>query len=95
MCDIVCFLFRSRPGLITAGSRQWGKLSTSSPIKKQPSDHEGHGVSVADEETIMSHIDEFCSRIRQIIDIVNTLSQFNKWVSCQSIHLFATFGLAG
>lgn len=49
------------------------------------SEHEGHGVSVADEETIMWHMDSFCSRIRQILDVVNTLAQFTKYVYCMEL----------
>ena len=41
---------------------------------------DGHGVSVADEDTIMSHMDLFCGRIRQIVDVINTMAQFCKYV---------------
>ena len=51
-----------------------------SPTKKGSvlGDSEGHGVSVADEETIMAHLDSFCARIRQILDVMSTFTQYNK-----------------
>ena len=42
------------------------------------SDGEGHGVSVADEETIMMMMDTFCNRIKKVLDVINTLTQFSK-----------------
>ena len=45
--------------------------------------NEGHGVSLADEETILGHMDAFCNRIRQIMDVINTLSQYHR-LYCQS-----------
>ena len=42
------------------------------------SEGEGHGVSVADEETIMALIDTFCNRIRKVMDVISTLTQFSK-----------------
>ncbi len=54
-----------------------GKVG-SKPGKRSLSDGEGHGVSVADEETIMSHMDAFCNRIRQVLDVINTMSQFTR-----------------
>ena len=42
---------------------------------------EEHGVSLADEETMLWHLDAFCARIRQILDVINTLTQFTKCVA--------------
>lgn len=36
------------------------------------------GVSLADEETIFTSMELFCTRIRNMIDIINTLAQFGK-----------------
>ena len=45
------------------------------------SDHgEERGVSLADEETMLWHLDAFCVRIRQILDVINTLTQFTKTI---------------
>lgn len=43
-------------------------------------DTQGHGVSIADDDAVMSHMDSFCTRIKQLIDVINTLSQYNKYV---------------
>ena len=69
--------FRSKSG--TSPSK--GGRVPPSPNRKGMSvsgDSEGHGVSVADEETIMGHMDTFCVRIRQVLDVVNTMAQFSK-----------------
>ena len=29
----------------------------------------------------MHHLDEFCSRIRQVIDVIHTMTHFSKWVT--------------
>ena len=34
-------------------------------------------MSVADEETILSHLEAFCNRLRQILDVIGTMAQFN------------------
>ena len=36
------------------------------------------GVSLAEEETIFTSMELFCSRVRSMIDIINTLGQFEK-----------------
>ena len=56
------------------------------------SDGEGHGVSVADEETIMSHMDAFCNRIRQVLDVINTMSQFTRYIIIHVIDIVACQG---
>lgn len=40
----------------------------------------GYGVFIADEDVIMLYMDSFCNRIRQLIDVINILVQFNKQV---------------
>lgn len=37
-----------------------------------------HGVSIADEESLFGHLENFCSRLRQLLDIINTLVQYGK-----------------
>ena len=76
-------MFRSKVSGAAAGplSSRGGQKSKSGRTAgsvMSSSDHESHGVSVADEETIMWHLDAFCARIRQIIDVINTLAQFSK-----------------
>ena len=63
--------FRSKQGSTVTKQSQ-------SPTKKSMSQGDGHGVSIADEQTIMAHMDSFCARLRQIMDGINTLSQFSK-----------------
>ena len=41
------------------------------------------GVSLADEETIFNAMELLCTRVRNMIDIINTLGQFTKL--CQAI----------
>ena len=36
------------------------------------------GVSLADEETIFTSMELFCTRVRNMLDIINTLAQFGK-----------------
>lgn len=49
----------------------------------------GHGVPMADEEAVMGHMDTFCSRIRQFIEVINTMSQYSRYVHviCAYINL--------
>ena len=57
------------------------RMTGSSPKKGISSllaDVQGHGVPLTDEDAIMSHMDSFCVRIRQLIDVINTLAQYNK-----------------
>ena len=36
------------------------------------------GVSLADEETVFTSMDLFCTRVRNMLDIINTLAQIAK-----------------
>ena len=88
------FLYcRAKLGVVgqSSGSKQTTRVSlTTSPSKKTGSSvgaDEGHGVSVADEETIMSHMDSFCARIKQILDVIHTLTQFNRYTSTDIVIL--------
>ena len=36
------------------------------------------GVSLADEETVFTSMELFCTRVRNMLDIINTLAQFGK-----------------
>jgi len=57
------------------------RMTGSSPKKGVSTllaDVQGHGVPLSDEDAIMSHFDSFCNRIRQLIDVINTLSQYTK-----------------
>ena len=74
---LLVFLIRSKQGLHSGTSR----LTGSSPKKGVSSllaDIQGHGVPLTDEDAIMSHMDAFCNRIRQLIDVINTLAQYRK-----------------
>lgn len=53
-------------------------------------DNVGHGVSIADEEAILHHMDTFCERIRQLMDVINTLALYTKYVynHCVIIEVF-------
>ena len=69
---------RGRHSLILPASSGRRASNTVSKKAMSLSDGEGHGVPLADEDTIMAHLDEFCVRVRQILDVINTLTQFNK-----------------
>lgn len=69
------FLIRSKP---SNASRSGPSVSPKKGISSLMTNEAGHGVSIADEDAIMSHMDSFCNRIRQLIDVINTLAQFNK-----------------
>ncbi|XP_041355189.1 dynein gamma chain, flagellar outer arm-like isoform X3 [Gigantopelta aegis] len=59
-----------------------GAQSTS-PSRRATStvgDGYGHGVSLADEDAILHHMDLFCNRIRHLLDVINTISQYTKMV---------------
>ncbi|XP_052708586.1 uncharacterized protein LOC128183562 isoform X10 [Crassostrea angulata] len=69
------FTTRSKP---SNASRSGPSVSPKKGISSLMTNEAGHGVSIADEDAIMSHMDSFCNRIRQLIDVINTLAQFNK-----------------
>ena len=66
---------RSKP---SNASRSGPSVSPKKGVSSLMTNEAGHGVSIADEDAIMSHMDSFCNRIRQLIDVINTLAQFNK-----------------
>ncbi|CAL1527205.1 unnamed protein product [Lymnaea stagnalis] len=35
-------------------------------------------VLVTDEDAIMAHLDKFCGRLRQVVEVIQTMSQFNR-----------------
>ncbi|XP_064629693.1 uncharacterized protein LOC135488785 isoform X2 [Lineus longissimus] len=62
-------------------NRSFGKGTNSvSPSKKGSSD-DGHGVSISDEDIMFGHLDSLCCRVREVVDIINTLTQFKKIVA--------------
>ena len=65
--------------LMNISRRQGGPGSRNqlSPSKRG-NDGSGHGVPIADEDAIMAHFDTFCSRIKQVLEVINTMAQFNK-----------------
>jgi hypothetical protein len=70
--------FRSKPG--TSDKSRGSSLLVSPKKGTSALDTQGHGVSIADDDAVMSHMDSFCTRIKQLIDVINTLSQYNKYV---------------
>lgn len=40
--------------------------------------HGSSGIAFTDEESIITHLDNFCNHVRSMIDIIHTLSQFCK-----------------
>ena len=40
--------------------------------------HGSSGIAFTDEESIITHLDNFCNHIRSMIDIIHTLSQLSK-----------------
>ncbi|OWF37572.1 Dynein heavy chain 5, axonemal [Mizuhopecten yessoensis] len=64
----------------TSGASRGTSVSPKKGQSIMIADTQGHGVSIADEEAIMSHMDSFCNRIRQLMDVINTLAQYNKMV---------------
>ncbi|WAR07684.1 DYHG-like protein [Mya arenaria] len=73
------FTTRSNRGVMSGTSRLTGS-SPKKGVSTLLSDVQGHGVPLTDEEAIMSHFDLFCNRIRQLIDVINTLAQYTKLV---------------
>ncbi|XP_060567478.1 dynein axonemal heavy chain 5-like [Ruditapes philippinarum] len=69
----------SNRGLLSGTSRVTGS-SPKKGVSSLLADVQGHGVPMTDEEAIMSHFDLFCNRIRQLIDVINTLAQYTKMV---------------
>ncbi|XP_052807484.1 dynein axonemal heavy chain 5-like isoform X7 [Mya arenaria] len=69
----------SNRGVMSGTSRLTGS-SPKKGVSTLLSDVQGHGVPLTDEEAIMSHFDLFCNRIRQLIDVINTLAQYTKLV---------------
>ncbi|XP_070568705.1 dynein axonemal heavy chain 5-like isoform X4 [Ptychodera flava] len=65
------------PSKSKSGSRYTPGLGKSSKTPSVTGD-DGHGVSFTDEETIFGHLDLFCSRVRQVLDVVNALTQYTK-----------------
>ncbi|XP_069110280.1 uncharacterized protein, partial [Argopecten irradians] len=70
----------SKPKPGTSGASRGTSMSPKKGQSIMIADTQGHGVSIADEEAIMSHMDSFCNRIRQLMDVINTLAQYNKMV---------------
>ena len=90
---VYAYLYRNK---LAPGVKGPPRASISSHTKKSSSlmgDHEGHGVPLGDEETIMAHMDAFCNRIRQILDVINTLSQFVKCVCVTTQFGFLSTGI--
>lgn len=62
-----------------SGSRMAGGYS---PSKKSSSlAGDSHGVGMSDDDAIIGHLEAFCARLKQIIDVVNTMSQYDKSVT--------------
>jgi len=64
-----------------AGSPLRLSFSQSTRIKgdhESMASHGSSGIAFTDEESIMSHLDNFCNHVRSMIDIIHTLSQFSK-----------------
>lgn len=49
-----------------------------SPSKKSSIASDNHGVSMNDDDAIVGHLEAFCARLRQIIDVISTMSQYQK-----------------
>ena len=62
----------------TKGTAPRAKLSVgASPSKKMMTEFV-LGVAITDEETITEHLDRFCRRIRQVMDVINTMAQYKR-----------------
>ncbi|XP_067674368.1 uncharacterized protein [Haliotis asinina] len=84
--QVTSLVARTKPSA-TSGLSRLGGGPSYSPSKRTVSllsDHLSHGVPLADEDAIMCHMDNFCSRIRQFVDVVNTMSQFTKMMKTVS-----------
>ena len=58
------------------GSRLTGGYS---PSKKSSSlTGDSHGVTMSDDDAIIGHFESFCVRLRQIMDVMNTMAQYEK-----------------
>ncbi|XP_076466964.1 uncharacterized protein LOC143298129 [Babylonia areolata] len=62
-------------GRSTTGASSTSRV-TGSPTKRPEAG--GHGVPITDEDAIMAHMDVFCGRIRQLLEVINTMAQYNK-----------------
>ena len=50
-----------------------------SPSKKSSSiTGDSHGVTMGDDDAIIGHLESFCARLRQIMDVMNTMAQYKK-----------------
>ena len=76
--EYLCKFFHSRSKPGTSDKSRGSSLMVSPKKGTSILDTQGHGVSIADEDAVMSHMDSFCTRIKQLIDVINTLSQYNK-----------------
>ncbi|ESO89151.1 hypothetical protein LOTGIDRAFT_229063 [Lottia gigantea] len=74
-------LMSSRSKQTTATSMSRPTLSPSKKTLSLFGDNVGHGVPLTDEDAILSHFDSFCGRIRQLLDVMNTMSQYSRMVS--------------
>ncbi|XP_070190368.1 uncharacterized protein [Littorina saxatilis] len=61
---------------MTGASNSSRVTAVTSPSKR--GDAAGHGVPITDEDAIMAHMDVFCGRIRQLLEVINTMAQYNK-----------------
>ena len=57
------------------GASSVSRLTSISPSKRGDM---GHGVPITDEDAILAHMDIFCARIRQLLEVINTMAQYNK-----------------
>ncbi|XP_077977225.1 dynein axonemal heavy chain 8-like isoform X3 [Glandiceps talaboti] len=65
------------PSKSKSGSRYTPGLGKSSKTPSVTGD-DGHGVPFTDEDTIFGHLDLFCSRIREVLDVINAMTQYTK-----------------
>ena len=72
-------VFRSRGPPNVVGRQTRASVSSKRTVSAV-ADQDNSLVSVADEETIMAHIDSFCARVKQAMNIISTLTQFHKLV---------------
>ncbi|XP_066278010.1 uncharacterized protein [Branchiostoma lanceolatum] len=75
----------SQVGRRSIGGPSRSRMSTLQPSvssKKAPSvtsssDEGPHGIAFTDEDTILQHLDTFCQRLRQFLEVIDTLKQFH------------------
>ena len=63
------------------GKKSTGARTTPgySPSKKSSSmTGDTHGVTMSDDEAIIGHFESFSARLRQIMDVMNTMAQYEK-----------------